>query len=355
MSNGKMSECKDVLGYDYQTPVVCDGCGTPKGVEFYCIKCDANLCDPCKTQLIHRKHTVLPLTHPTVVANRMSMKLPCKQHPGDSYGTFCNTCQKLCCPKCIAESHDKHSFSQLEQAAENIRKKLSKYKTRLDEDILGNSKELIDTMVNMLTETQKNADRQRKAVKQKCQTVRKRIDDLETSLLTKIDEMLNEDIKVLEIQLSNIKTNEERTRRQLVYVNDVMMNPSDVQLLISYQSCRDVTAFDIPVVVLPGEIEFIESTKVLSMADEIIGTVIRKSDVTPTDESIKGGFDDDVNQNARVLLPKRNLSGPEIAKLMKTGTRVKRGCDWVFGNEVGLMLLCLVIFCTCLPYIALLI
>ena len=266
------------------------------------------------------------------------MKLPCKQYPGDSYGTFCNTCQKPCCPKCIAESHDKHSFSQLEQAAENVREKLSKYKTRLDKEILGNSKELKDSIVNMLTETKKDADRHSKAVKQKCQALRKRIDDLETSLLTQIDEMLTEDIKLLEIQLSNIKTNEERTRRQLVYVNDVMTNPSDVELLISYQNCRDVTSFDIPVVMLPGEVEFIESTKVLQMADDIIGTVIRKSDVTPTDESIKGGFDDDVNQNASVPLPKKNLSGPEIAKLMKIGTKVKRGRDWVCGNEVGLML-----------------
>ena len=130
--------------------------------------------------------------------------------------------------------------------------------------------------------------------------------------------------------------------------NDVMTNTSDVELLMSYQSCRDLTSFDIPVI--PGEVDFIESTKVLPMADEIIGTVIRKSNVTPTDESIKGGFDDDVNQNASVPFLKRNLPGPEIAKLMKIGTRVKKGRDWICGNEVKLVYLVIFcISCTCLP------
>ena len=155
-----MAENDDALGYDYQTPVVCGNCETSKNVKSFCLNCDANLCDSCKTQLIHRKHTALPRTHPKVVAARMSMKLPCKQHPGEYYGTYCNTCQEPCCPKCIPKNHTKHDFSDLEVAAKVVREQLSKYTTKLDKEILGNHEKQRDTIEKRLTKTK---DRRRKA------------------------------------------------------------------------------------------------------------------------------------------------------------------------------------------------
>ena len=324
----KMAESDESLGYDYQTPVVCGGCETPKNVKSFCFNCDADLCDSCKAQLIHRKHTVLPRTHPKVVAARMSMKLPCKQHPEENYTTFCNTCQKPCCPNCIPESHDRHSFSQLKQAAKDVRGKLAKYTSKLDKEVLGNRQKLKDYVEQRLTKTKSDAKRHKNTVQKKCQTLRKSIDDMETSLLTQIDTMLKEDTKQLENHLADIKASEERIRRQLASCNDVISNSSDVQLLISYHNWPDVTSFAIQNIAFPGEVEFRESTRVLPKVDVLIGMINRKSDVKSIadlrkDELVGGGI-----QKPSAPLSKRNLSGPEMAKMMKIGTRVKRGPDW---------------------------
>ena len=343
-----MAESDDASGYDYQTPVVCGGCETPKNVKSFCLTCDANLCDSCKGQLIHRKHTLLPRTHPKVVAARMSMKLPCKQHPEENYTTFCNTCQKPCCPNCIPESHDKHSFSQLQQAAKDVRGKLANYTTKLDKEVLGSRKKMRDTVEQMLTKTKSDAERHKNTVRKKCQTLRKSIDDMENSLLTEIDEMLKDDTKQLEKQLSDIKASEERIRRQLASCNDVMANTSDVQLLTYYHNWPDVTSFDIPNIAFPGEVEFRESTRALSTIDEIIGRICRKTVYKSSADLRKGGFVGDVIQTPSVPLSKRNLSGPEMAKMIKIGTRVKRGQDWLegYGNQV--MVLSHAISCACL-------
>ena len=332
-----MAESDHALGYDYQTPVICGGCETPKNVKSFCLTCDANLCDSCKTQLIHRKHTVLPRTHPKVVAARMSMKLPCKQHPGEYYRTYCNTCQKPCCPTCIPKSHDKHEFSELDVAAKVVRDQLSKYTTRLDKDILGIREKLRDTIEKRLTKTKMDAEKHKKAVRQKCQTLRKSIDDMETSLLTQIDKMLKEDTKQLEKQLADIKANEERIRRQLASCNDVMTNKSDVQLLVSYHNFPDMTSFDIPKFVFPGEVEFKETSWTMPSMDEIIGRVNRKYGVTSTFDAMRGGSVGEVNQKPKVPLSKRNLSVQEMASMMKIGTRVRRGRDWdnsLYKNQV---------------------
>ena len=190
-----MAESEDAMGYDYQTPVICGNCETPKNVTTFCLKCEANLCDQCKAHLIHRKHTVLPRTHPKVVAARMSMKLPCEQHPGEYYGTYCNTCQKPCCPKCIPKNHDKHEFSELGVAAKCVREQLSKYTTKLDKEVLGNREKLRETIEKRLTKTKSDAEKHKKTIRPKCQTLRKSIDDMEMSLVTQIDKMLNEDTK----------------------------------------------------------------------------------------------------------------------------------------------------------------
>ena len=293
----QMAESDDTLGYDYQTPVVCGGCETPKNVKSFCLNCDANLCDSCKAQLIHRKHTVLPRTHPKVVATRMSMKLPCKQHPGEYYGTYCNTCLKPCCPKCIPKNHDKHEFSELDVAAKGIREQLSKYSTKLDKEILGNRENMKVTIEKRLTKTKTDAEKHKKAVRQKCQSLRKSIDVMETSLLTQIYKMLKEDINQMEKQLADINANEERIRRQLTSCNAVMTNASDIHLLISYHDLPNVTSFDIPEVTLPGEVEFKATSWTLPSESEIIGRINRKSKV---------------------------MSGPEMATMMKRGTRVKK-------------------------------
>ena len=160
---------------------------------------------------------------------------------------------------------------------------------------------------------------------------------METSLLTQIDKMLKEDTKQLDKQLADIKANEERIRRQLASCNDVMTNASDVQLLISYRDFPDVTLFDIPEVVSPGEVELKESSWTLPSEAEIIGRVNRKSGVTSTVDTMRGGAVADVNQKPNVPVSKRIMSVEEMAGMMQIGTRVKRGRDWIswlFGNQV---------------------
>ena len=333
-----MAESDDTSVYDYQTAVACGGCGTHKNVKSFCLNCDADLCDSCKGQLIHRKHTVLPRTHPKTVAARMSTKVPCKQHPGEYFGTYCNTCQKPCCHKCIPKNHDKHEFSNLDVAAKCIRDQLSKYTTK-QKGILRNREKLRNTIKKRLTQTKADGDKHKKAIRQKCQTLRKSIDDMETSLLTQIDKMLKEDTKQLEKQLTDIKANEERIRKQLASCNDVMKNASDVHVLTSFHDFKDMTSFDIPKIVFPGEVDFRESSSAFPKVAEIIGRVSRRSDTTMNADSRMVGFVHDVDVKPSVPLDTTNLSVEEMAQMMTIGTRVKRGRDWPdkYGNEVMIL------------------
>ena len=221
----------------------------------------------------------------------------------------------------ITMGTNSRSWTLQRKASENSCPNIQQNSTRR---FLGNREKLRDTIEKRLIKAMTDAEKHKKAVRQKCQTLRKSIDDMETSLLTQIDKMLKEDTKQLDKQLADIKAIEERIRRQLTSCYDVMTNASDVQLLINYHNFPDVTSFVIPNVALPGGVEFNESSWTLPSETEIIGRISRKSCVTPTVDAMRGGSIGDMNQKPSGPLSKRNLSGPEIARMMKRGTRVKK-------------------------------
>ena len=121
---------------------------------------------------------------------------------------------------------------------------------------------------------------------------------------------------------------------------DVITNSNDIQLLITYHDFPDVTSFDTPKIVFPGEVHFRESTCAFQKTDEIIGRISRKSEAVTITDSWKVRSFDDVGQKPSAPVSKKNLSGPEMAKMMKKGTRVKRGQDWnifLHGNRVCIL------------------
>ena len=108
--------------YDYQTPVLCGDCKDHKNVNSYCRNCVVDLCDKCKARTLHKKHRVLPRTHPDVIRARKTKKSPCKRHPEKLCFTYCIKCKVPCCVICATNDHSGHSFSELDDAAKEAKK-----------------------------------------------------------------------------------------------------------------------------------------------------------------------------------------------------------------------------------------
>ena len=154
-------------------------------------------------------------------------------------------------------------------------------------------------------------------------------------MVAQIDTMLKEDTTKQEKQLVDIRTNEEQIRHQLASCRNIRSNEeqirhqlascrnifthsSDVELLISYRDFPDVSSYDIPHIVLPGEIEFIKLNMALQSLNEFIGVINRKSHLT--------------------LTSKTDLTVEETTEMINIGSGVKRGRDWKCGNRVSFYL-----------------
>ena len=180
--------------------------------------------------------------------------------------------------------------------------------------MLRNRKKLQDSVEQRLIKIKEGAEKHKKAVRERCESLRKSIDCIEYSLVGQINAMFKEDTTKLEKQLVDITSNEEQIRHQLASCRNIFTHSSDVELLISFRDFPDVSSYDIPHIVLPGEIEFIKSNTALRSLNDFIGVINRKSNLT--------------------LTSKTDLTVEETTEMIKIGSRVKRGRDWKCGNRV---------------------
>ena len=121
---------------DYQTPVICEDCEGNRDVRYFCLECKVNICEKCKGRRLHRKHRVLPRGHREVRNARKAAHSPCKEHPDKAYVTFCRKCKVPCCPDCISEKHNEHSFCSIEEVANEAREEIQTRQTDLEISII---------------------------------------------------------------------------------------------------------------------------------------------------------------------------------------------------------------------------
>ncbi|CAC5382140.1 TRIM71 [Mytilus coruscus] len=104
-----------------QIPVGCQLCEGGNKIQWKCITCDSLMCDKCKDGVhlkITKDHRILnindigkqELSKDTIIFSDVK----CDEHSQQACCLFCNTCNKLICPKCITKVHNGHELIEEE-------------------------------------------------------------------------------------------------------------------------------------------------------------------------------------------------------------------------------------------------
>ncbi|KAK3088382.1 hypothetical protein FSP39_018465 [Pinctada imbricata] len=123
-----------------QTFVECGECGGNMNVVWFCKNCPISLCGKCarshKTKHQYKFHAVVPRTY-TVLRLYGPAKLAeqCHIHPEKEISTYCNDCDIPCCVSCLANDHNRHDFSTIEDKYLDAEKVLNEYYRLLDTDV----------------------------------------------------------------------------------------------------------------------------------------------------------------------------------------------------------------------------
>ena len=216
---------------------VCTKCKTEKPTK-YCPECKEDLsylCDKCFTG--HQKISRLA-GHKTVPFNPL---LVCPEHPHKMVECFCKTCNNVACEECVFETHLDHNTEHLKEAAENSRKTLRDYKSKLEGNIIDTSllKQMNHTL-NKIICTKKCLKNKIANIKQACKTLEKSLDQTEDEL----DRVTQREAEMFSSHQTKITEVSSAQEKMLKLTDSLLGDVSDPQVIMG---SRDLPEPDIDI------------------------------------------------------------------------------------------------------------
>ena len=276
--------------YDYQAPVLCGDCEGHKSVNSYCINCALNLCDKCKSRSLHKKHRVLPRTHPEVIRSRKTRKSPCKRHPEKEYFTYCTKCKALCCPICAIKDHSGHPFSDFEDAAKEAREifesKICNLETSLHSSEL--QRQAVEDGILIYNKSVEQAVKESKA---RFKDLRDKIDRAEQDWMKDLQKTTNADLADIESIKSTLDKQIKGTNDSIASCKSAKEHSSDLELLSYLNEYKDPVSPKLSEITLPALLYFQPSQYKFPTIFELVGRLIQDEKRTLQIPSHVKGFD----------------------------------------------------------------
>ena len=275
LPSGEEEEEEDVS--DYQTPVLCGDCESHKDVNSYCLSCNIDICDKCKTRKLHRPHKILPRTHSEVVRARKTVRHPCKEHPEQEYIIFCKGCQVPCCPDCMLGKHNQHFFIEIEEAADEARRSLPAILASLEETTLPAEEYAYTSAANYVGKYKDSILTTKEESKQRFQDLRETINLMESESRKNIDMRREDDLKEIQQTKTCIKEQMTSTKELIEKCKSNLETASNIVVLSYHSECQKAGSFEVKETVLPPLVCFIPSQYQLPTPDELIGSISKSS------------------------------------------------------------------------------
>ncbi|XP_071160846.1 tripartite motif-containing protein 66-like [Mytilus edulis] len=119
-----------------QVPVKCGLCETDRSIQWKCMDCSILMCSHCNDK-VHSKfknalyHKIIKREEIGLHTEELDFtNIKCEEHAGQPSCLYCNTCEVLVCPTCVAKVHKKHDLIEISDAynikVERLKKEQSK-------------------------------------------------------------------------------------------------------------------------------------------------------------------------------------------------------------------------------------
>ena len=252
-----MAQTDELAVSDYQAPVMCEDCEGVRDVNSYCVDCKANVCDTCKPRRLHRKHRVLPRTHPEAAKARRKARFPCKFHSDKEYVTFCTICQEPCCVECISGAHDQHSFSEIETEARGAKEELTNILNMMEKHMLPALEESHRNLEDGISKYNQTVENSVAKCKNTFESLHEKLRELEKDWTKKI-------LQVQHIEFLDVVKDRSKLEHQIGQMKNAvdecktnLNGASNLALLTLRSECRFSVEIEPYKIALPTSLDFI--------------------------------------------------------------------------------------------------
>ncbi|XP_076105632.1 uncharacterized protein LOC143073762 [Mytilus galloprovincialis] len=250
-----------------QVPVKCNLCEN-ETIKWKCEDCGLLLCTNCRDSK-HSKiknaqnHKVIDIKQVGVHSEEVDFtNIKCKDHSGQLCCLFCNNCDSLVCPICIAKIHKKHDLIEISEGfntkIERLKKGQSKIQTNRDK--LDTKKELLeqcksrenDKYTKVIQTIQNHGKALKKAVDKYIEELKNEVSENQKAITHSID--IDLDVIIRSMRETDDKNNE---TEDLIKATDIAKFFREVVLLeksLEISVPKTKSSYDSIPKFVPGEI-----------------------------------------------------------------------------------------------------
>ncbi|XP_063427046.1 uncharacterized protein LOC134710601 [Mytilus trossulus] len=124
-----------------QVPVNCKLCKTDRPIQWKCMDCKILMCGYCKDNVHSQFKNALD--HKIISREEIGLhteeldftNIKCDEHTGQSSCLYCNMCEILVCPTCVAKVHKKHDLIEISDAYNIKVERLKKEQSKIQKSI----------------------------------------------------------------------------------------------------------------------------------------------------------------------------------------------------------------------------
>ncbi|XP_076099535.1 uncharacterized protein LOC143068996 [Mytilus galloprovincialis] len=176
-----------------QVPVNCKLCETDRPIQWKCMDCSILMCEYCKVNVHSQFKNALD--HKIIKREEIGLhteeldftNIKCDEHAGQSSCLYCNTCEILVCPTCVAKVHKKHDLIEISDEYKMKVDKLKKGQSKMQKNNFNmNAKR--NELNKLLSAENSKYSKVRQDILKHEKTVKEQVDKYFKELLNKLDQ-----------------------------------------------------------------------------------------------------------------------------------------------------------------------
>ncbi|XP_071162469.1 E3 ubiquitin-protein ligase TRIM71-like [Mytilus edulis] len=208
-----------------QVPVNCKLCETDRPIQSKCIDCSILMCGHCKEK-VHSQfknaqdHKIIKREEIGLHTEELDFtNIKCDEHAGQSSCLYCNTCEILVCPTCIAKVHKRHDLIEISDGYKTIIDKLKKGKSKMQKNH-SNMKAKKDELNILVSAENSKYSKVRQDIVSHEKTVKEQVDKYFKELLNKLDQSHETVLKSVKSDLNALSLFTNQTDDKINEVQD---------------------------------------------------------------------------------------------------------------------------------------
>ncbi|XP_071162472.1 uncharacterized protein [Mytilus edulis] len=208
-----------------QVPVNCKLCETDRPIQWKCIDCSILMCGHCKEK-VHSQfknaqdHKIIKREEIGLHSEELDFtNIKCDEHAGQSSCLFCNTCDVLVCPTCVAKVHKKHDLIEIIDEYKMKIDKLKKGQNKMQKNNF-NMKEKRNELNKLMSAENSKYSKVRQDILKHEKTVKEQVDKYFKELLNKLDQSHETILTTVKSDLNTISIFTNQTEDKINQVQD---------------------------------------------------------------------------------------------------------------------------------------